>query len=78
MTRCHVCGARCEREVEPAVGELPAVLEADVWMVAMRNGIYVEACLACWMKWPDEHKLFPAEGFGRHVLTVDELVEALA
>jgi hypothetical protein len=52
-------------EVEPAFGEyLPAVLEPDVWTVAMRNHIYVDACLDCWMKWPDEHKIFPPFGFG--------------
>src|SRR6516164_9677974 len=31
----------------------------------MRNRLYVEACWACWLKWPDEHKTFPSRGFGR-------------
>jgi hypothetical protein len=65
VIRCAVCERPCEREVEPAVGECPAVLEDDVWTVALRNGLRVDACHACWFKWPDEHKLFPAFGFGR-------------
>jgi hypothetical protein len=66
VTRCHICREPCVREVEPAFGDhLPAVTETDVWAVAMRNGIYVDACIDCWGKWPDEHKVFPAVGFGR-------------
>lgn len=69
MTRCHVCDARCERQVEPAItreGEvvLPAVMARDVWTIVMRNGVHVDACLSCWMKWPDEWKVFPSVGFG--------------
>ena len=56
MTRCHVCERRCVREVEPAFGELPAETEPDVWFVALRNGLYVEACFRCWFMWPDKHK----------------------
>lgn len=65
MTRCAVCERPCVREVEPSFGELPAVTVPDVWTVAMRNHIYVDACWSCWMKWPDEHKVFPEVGFGR-------------
>lgn len=83
MSRCSVCGARCERQVEPACGELPSVTEPDVWIVALRNGLYVDACQRCWGLWPDEHKVFPAVGFGRwpddepqraHI-SIEELVE---
>jgi hypothetical protein len=45
------------REVDPAFGELPAVTEPDVWLVAMRNGTYVEVCFRHWFMWPDAHKL---------------------
>ena len=57
MTRCHVCKRPCTHEVEPAFGELPAVTEPDVWTVAIRNGLYVDACFSCWFMWPDRHKL---------------------
>jgi hypothetical protein len=53
------------------------VTEPDVWTVAMRNGIYVDACLDCWGMWPDANKVFPEVGFGRWMLTTDELVELL-
>lgn len=69
MTTCHVCGTRCERELEPAItrdGEivLPAVRVADVWTIVMRNGISASACDRCWGLWPDGWKHFPAVGFG--------------
>jgi hypothetical protein len=61
-----VCDRPSVHEVEPAFGDhLPAVTEPDVWTVVMRNGRIVDACHACWMKWPDGHKFFPARGFGR-------------
>jgi len=67
VTRCHICERPCEPE--------------DDYLVAMRNGIYVDACLACWMRWPDGSKLFPPEGFGRgpaHTsLSTVELAELL-
>lgn len=49
-SRCHVC----DRPRED-------------WecLVAMRNGLYVEACWSCWFRWPDGFKTFPAVGFGR-------------
>ncbi len=62
-------------EVEPAFGELSAVTRPDVWTVAMRNGIYVDACHACWMKWPDAHKLFPPTGFGRSLMEQHRILE---
>jgi hypothetical protein len=65
MSRCHVCQRPCVREVEPACGDLPAITEPDVWQVAMGNGLYIDTCHACWLRWPDEYKLFPAFGFGR-------------
>ena len=42
-------------------------LRREDWgeLVYFRNGIGFEACWLCWMKWPDEHKTFPAVGFGR-------------
>ena len=57
--RCHICERPCIREVEPACGDLPAVTEPDVYLVAQRNGIYVDACFACWFRWPDDHKIEP-------------------
>lgn len=79
MTRCHICERPCVCEVEPAFGPLPAETETepDVWTAAMRNHLYVDACHSCWMKWPDEHKVFPEGGFGRWTPTIDELVELL-
>lgn len=64
MTRCHVCGARCEREVEPRVGDCPAVVVADVWTIVLRNRLTVPACDRCWGLWPDGWKHLPAVGFG--------------
>ena len=61
VTFCTLCGRPCEYEVEPAVGDEPAVVEADTCLVAMRNGIYVDACFWCWFKWPDEHKIIPGQ-----------------
>ena len=78
MTRCAICERPCVREVEPAVGECPAALEDDVWTVALRNGLYVLACWACWFKWPDAHKVFLEVGFGRdEPVDVDRLVDVL-
>jgi hypothetical protein len=65
VTHCSVCERPCEREVEPAVGDCPAVLEPDVWQVVFRNRLVFDACHACWSRWPDEWKHFPDEGFGR-------------
>jgi hypothetical protein len=65
MTRCHICDRPCVYEVEPAFDCLPAEVVDDVWQVAMRNGLFVDACHVCWMRWPDGHKLFPPVGFGR-------------
>jgi hypothetical protein len=59
VTFCTICGRPCEYELEPAVGDEPAVLEDEIYRVAMRNGIYIEACFWCWLKWPDEHKVIP-------------------
>ena len=75
--RCHICERPCLYEVEPAFGSLPAEFVDDVWTVAMRNHIYVDACHSCWMAWPDEHKVLPPEGFGRSKQRVDELVGVL-
>lgn len=72
MTTCHICRALRVREVEPAFGSLPAETEPDVWRVAMRNGLYVDACFECWFKWPDDHKRFPETGFGRPALALIE------
>jgi hypothetical protein len=73
VTRCALCGRPCEREVEPAIGECPAVVEPDVWEVVFRNGLAFDACLECWGKWPDEHKLFPTFGFGRVAAEIVEI-----
>jgi hypothetical protein len=48
LTRCHVCDRPCEDEDEP-------------YLVAMRNGMYVDACFWCWLKWPDLHKVIPGQ-----------------
>ena len=58
-------------------GALPALMQPDVWTVAMRNGLYVDACLSCWMKWSDEHKVFPLEGFGRGNVGHERMLELL-
>jgi hypothetical protein len=65
VTRCHICGKPCVHEVEPAFGILPAETEPDVWEVVLRNRIIFPACDQCWGLWPDDWKIFPAEGFGR-------------
>jgi hypothetical protein len=65
VTRCHICGKPCVREIEPAFGELPAETEPDVWEVVLRNRLIFPACDQCWGVWPDDWKVFPAEGFGR-------------
>lgn len=69
--RCHLCDGPCSYEVEPAFGELPAVLDDDVWTVVMRNGLAVDACHACWAMWPDDFKRFPEVGYGRTGEPVD-------
>ena len=65
---CLICERPCEDEDEP-------------YLVAMRNGRYVDACWSCWMRWPDDHKLFPPTGFGRpadlSVRNPDDLVDVL-
>lgn len=63
--RCYFCSRPCEREVEPAVGDEPAVFERDVWVVVLRNRLLADVCQACWQAWPDPWKRFPAVGFGR-------------
>ena len=75
--RCHICGRQCVREVEPAVGESRAALEPDRWTVALRNGLHVDACLSCWMKWPDAHKLFTELGFRKAPLDLPRVVAVL-
>jgi hypothetical protein len=70
VTRCHICKQPCVREFEPPFGEVPAVTEPDVWTVAIRNGLYVDACFSCWFLWPDKHKLWPEIGYGREVVDV--------
>jgi hypothetical protein len=55
------------REVDPACGSLPAKTEPDVWKVVFRNRLLFDACLACWMKWPDEWKHFPVDQGHGHV-----------
>jgi hypothetical protein len=61
VNRCHICERPCVREVEPggAFGQLPAVLEPDVWRVIIRNGLLCDVCHPCWMLWPDPWKHFP-------------------
>jgi hypothetical protein len=61
VNRCHIC----ERPREP---------EDEEYEVAMRNGLYVPACWSCWMRWPDEHKLWPAKGFGHWPADSSEVV----
>jgi hypothetical protein len=62
VTRCHVC----ERPVDHDHGPCQPAdhYDDDEWSVVMRNRIIVKACWSCWMKWPDDHKSFPALGFG--------------
>jgi hypothetical protein len=75
MTRCHLCREGCEREVEPAVGECPAIVEPDVWHVVARNRLILDVCLACWMLWPDDWKHSPPVGFGGSEIRDVELLE---
>jgi hypothetical protein len=68
------CCAVCERELDR---EYDVDLDGEAWCVVYRNGLFVRSCLACWQKWPDGHKRFPATGFGRwpgpKMLSADEL-----
>ena len=57
---------------------LAAVIEADTWTVGMGNGRFVDACHACWMKWPWEHRIYPAFGFGRQIRVGHEDEDLLA
>src|SRR5262249_4883743 len=75
--RCHLCHERCEHEVEPRVGDCPAIVEPDVWHVVARNRLILAVCDQCWGLWPDDWKHFPEVGFGRWPLTVEELVTVL-
>ncbi len=52
VSRCHVC----ERFRE---------LDEREYQVALRNHLYFPACFRCWFMWPDQHKLWPAYGYGR-------------
>lgn len=76
-TRCHLCRAECVREVEPAVGDSPAILSPDVWRVVARNQLWLDVCLACWMLWPDDWKHFPSEGFGRGDIGHEQMLELM-
>ena len=86
MTHCRLCASPCVYEVEPAFGEhLPAVMEADVWRVVAGNNLILEVCQLCWQLWPNDWKLFPAEGFGGSAdthrsshIALDALLELLA
>ena len=73
--RCHIC-------------ERPREHEDEQYLVALRNGLYLPACFRCWFMWPDVHKVWPAEGYGRpleedaardqhRMLSLDELVHLL-
>jgi thymidine kinase len=59
MTFCRMCGRPCEYQLEPAVGDEPAVVEDDIYLVAMGNGRYIEVCLDHWIMWPAAHKIDP-------------------
>jgi hypothetical protein len=79
LTRCHICTRPTDHDHDPYyVDTDPGHYDDEVGLeVAMGNHLFVRACWSCWMKWPDEHKLFPARGFGRWELTTDELVDLL-
>lgn len=64
MTFCRMCGRPCVYEVEPAVLDEQAIVEDDVYLVAMANGLYIEACGWCWLKWPNGHKVVPVGRYG--------------
>jgi hypothetical protein len=44
-------------------------------VIGIRNGLVVPACLRCWFIWPDDHKLYPAVGYGRTGGTEAERIE---
>jgi hypothetical protein len=54
VKRCHVCKEPLSRE-DLGLG----------YLVALRNGIYFSACFEHWFMWPDDHKSWPAVGYGR-------------
>jgi hypothetical protein len=62
--RCHICERPVEHDHDPHQPE-GHYADDPCYVVAMGNGIYVDACWSCWFKWPDAHKLFPAVRSGR-------------
>lgn len=66
MTRCVICTRPVGHDRDPYYLKTDSRHYAnDAHLVAMRNGLYVEACWSCWMRWPDEHKTWPDVAFGR-------------
>lgn len=75
MKRCHICERPLDHDHDP---HAPVGHYADERrQVAMRNGLYVDACWSCWFKWPDERKIWPTFGFGRAPVNVDRVVAVL-
>lgn len=71
MTRCGVCERWVVHDHDPYYSENdPGHYAGDHYLVALRNGRYVDACWSCWFRWPDAHKAWPEIGFGRDVVDV--------
>ena len=71
MKRCHICTRPIDHDHDPHAPE--GHYNGDEYNVVMRNGFYVAACWSCWFKWPDAHKRWPVEGYGRSMEPVDVL-----
>jgi hypothetical protein len=76
VKRCHICERPLEHDHDEH--QPKGHYADDAYLVAMRNGLYVDACWSCWMRWPDEHKTWPAVGFGRPFDLVSVLKETAA
>lgn len=65
-----------------ACGSQPAVTEPEVYEVVFRNKLVFDACLACWMRWPDDWKRWPAleedvAADPHRMISLDDLVHLL-
>lgn len=68
MSECHLCERSIPRDEVEEFRE-----------VVLRNGLIARACLRCWFIWPDQHKLYPAFGYGRigERPSIEDLVQLL-
>jgi hypothetical protein len=54
---CGVCSRRLSHDWDPFWEEVDPghYLGDGPYQVALGNGLFVDACWSCWMKWPGEH-----------------------